>query len=307
MNHLTPSTIANAVLAVLCLLLAGAVWSDIRQRRISNRLVLAGACVGIVFNTVLPEGFGFASALPGALGFWKALGGLAAGLGLMLPLYLLRAMGAGDVKLMAMVGSFLGPKAVAAVVLATFIAGGVMILAVVLRKGTLGRLLDNLRTMLLSSFFKLMMHESPALDAAPVSAGRMPYALAVAAGTMIYMTLKITGNDLPWIFGAIGYQYRKKQGHGNRLSPATFLTNTGGRYERFKSRHHDWSVLRGCDGRSGPRFALDERTNQSEHTQNRRRRKRHQSRHEAGARHDTDGRLARRQCSGRRIHRCQTA
>jgi prepilin peptidase CpaA len=204
MNHLTPSLIANAVLAVLCLLLAGAVWSDVRQRRISNRLVLAGACAGIVFNTVLPEGFGFASALPGALGFWKALGGLATGLGLMLPLYLLRAMGAGDVKLVAMVGSFLGPQAAVGVVLATLIAGGVMILAVVLRTGTLGRLLDNLRTMLLSSFFKLMMHETPAVDAAPVSAGRMPYGLAVAAGTIIYVTIKSTGNDLPWVLGAIG-------------------------------------------------------------------------------------------------------
>jgi prepilin peptidase CpaA len=203
MNHLTPSLIANAVLAVLGLLLAGAAWTDVRQRRIANRLVCAGACIGIVFNTVLPEGFGFASSLPGALGFWQALAGLAIGFGLMLPLYLLRAMGAGDVKLMAMAGAFLGPHAILGVVLATFIAGGVMILAVVLRQGTFGRLLDNLRTMFLSSFFKLMMHETPVIDAAPVSAGRMPYALAIAAGTVIYITIKSTGYNLPGILGAL--------------------------------------------------------------------------------------------------------
>lgn len=204
MNHLTPSLIANAVLTVLCLLLARAAWSDVRERRIANRLVFAGAFAGIVLNTVLPEGFGFASALPGALGFWKALGGLATGLGLMLPLYLLRALGAGDVKLMAMIGAFLGPKATVSVTLATFIVGGVMILAVVLRNGTLGRLLDNLRTMLLSSFFKLMMHEMPALDAVRASAGRMPYALAIAAGTIIYIALKNAGGDLPWFLDVIG-------------------------------------------------------------------------------------------------------
>lgn len=204
MNHLTPSLIANAVLIVLCLLLARAAWSDVRERRIANRLVFAGAFAGIVFNTVLPEGSGFASALPGALGFWMSLGGLAAGLGLMLPMYLLRAMGAGDVKLIAMIGAFVGPRAIVGVVLATFIVGGVMILAVVLRNGSLGRVLDNLRTMLLSSFFKLMMHEPPTLDAVRTSAGKMPYALAIAAGTMIYIALKSAGGYLPWFFDVIG-------------------------------------------------------------------------------------------------------
>jgi prepilin peptidase CpaA len=204
MNHLTPSLIANTVLIVLCLLLAGATWTDVRTRRISNRLVFVGAFAGIVFNTVLPEGFGFASALPGGLGLWDALAGLATGLGLMLPLYLLRAMGAGDVKLMAMVGAFLGPRATVSVVLATFIAGGVLILAVVLHKGTLGRLLENLRTMLLASFFKLMMNETPTLEATQTSAGKMPYALAIAAGTIVYIAFKSTGNDLPWFLDVVG-------------------------------------------------------------------------------------------------------
>jgi prepilin peptidase CpaA len=204
MNHLTPSLIAAAVLTVLCLLLACAVWSDIRHRRVPNWLVLAGACAGIGFNSVLPEGFGFASALPGAIGFGDALAGLATGLGLMLPLYLLRAMGAGDVKLMAMVGAFLGPRATVGVVLATFIAGGVLILAVVLRNGTLGRLLANVRMMMLSSFFKLMLYEIPAVDAAPVSAGRLPYGVAIAAGTITYIMCKSIGADLPWLLAAVG-------------------------------------------------------------------------------------------------------
>lgn len=197
MDHLTPSIVAAAVLFALGLLLLGAVWSDVRQRRISNCLVLAGSCMGIACNGILPEGNGFASALPGGLGFWGAASGFMAGLGILLPLYMLRAMGAGDVKLMAMVGAFLGPHAVVRVVLATFLVGGAMALAVVLRNGSLGRLLANLRTMLLAGFFKLMLKEVPTVDAAAVSAGKLPYAVAIAGGTVAWVALKYMNIDLP--------------------------------------------------------------------------------------------------------------
>ena len=81
------------------LLLIAAV-SDYRTRRIPNELVLAGAAAGLLGNTLF-------STLP-LDGFVTALQGLATGLAAFLPLYLLRLMGAGDVKLMAMVGAFLG-------------------------------------------------------------------------------------------------------------------------------------------------------------------------------------------------------
>lgn len=197
MDHLTPSIVATAVLFALSLFLLGAMWSDVRQRRISNYLVLAGSCVGIACNSILPEGNGFVSALPGGLGLWAAAGGFMAGLVLMLPLYMLRAMGAGDVKLMAMVGAFLGPHAVVRVVLATFLVGGAMALAVVLRNGSLGQLFANLRTMVLAGFFKLTLKEVPTVDAAVVSAGKLPYAVAIAGGTMAWVALKYMNIDLP--------------------------------------------------------------------------------------------------------------
>lgn len=196
MDHLTPSIVAAAVLSALCLFLVAAVWTDIRQRRISNALVLAGSIVGIACNTVLPEGNGFASALPGALGFGEAAGGFMAGLGLMVPLFLLRAMGAGDAKLVAMVGAFLGPHAVVRVVLATFLVGGLMALAVTLRNGSLRRLFCNLQTMLLAGFFKLALKEMPTVDVAVVSAGKLPYAVAIAGGTMAWVLLRHLNMDL---------------------------------------------------------------------------------------------------------------
>jgi prepilin peptidase CpaA len=170
--------------AVLCALLLGAVRSDIRRLRIPNRLVFYGAATGLLFNCMLPA----------APGFWQALAGLGMGLAIMLPLYLMRAIGAGDVKLMAMVGAWLGANAMPGVACSTFILGGVLTLMVVARNRTLPRLLANLRNMLLTIFFKMTMHEMPTLDAGlPVSAGKMPYGVAIAAGAVTYLVLAAAG------------------------------------------------------------------------------------------------------------------
>ncbi|MFP5305657.1 MAG: prepilin peptidase, partial [Gammaproteobacteria bacterium] len=70
----------------------------------------------------------------GSAGASTALtGSLAAGL-VLLPLWLLRGMGAGDVKLMAAVGAHLGPVLGVAASLATLIAGGVLGIAVLVRR-----------------------------------------------------------------------------------------------------------------------------------------------------------------------------
>ena len=195
MEYLTPVLFATFVLSLLCGLLLAAVLSDVKSHRIPNRLVLCGVVSGLLLNVVLPQGYGFVSALPGALGLWKALAGFALGFAILLPLYLLRAMGAGDVKLMAMVGAFLGPNAIVGIILVTFIVGGMLTMFVVLRNGRLLLLLGNLRTMLMVSFIKgTVLHQMPTVDAAPVSAGKMPYGVAIALGTFSYIALEQGGH-----------------------------------------------------------------------------------------------------------------
>ncbi|MGH8807496.1 MAG: A24 family peptidase [Noviherbaspirillum sp.] len=184
---------ATIALGVLFALLLGAVWFDVRSFRIPNLLVFSGAASGLILNSVLPEGSGFVSALPGAIGFWKALAGLGLGLAILLPMYMLRAMGAGDVKLMAMVGAFLGPRAILGAIFLTLLIGGVLSLLAALRHGTLRRLITNVRDMLMISAMKVSMHEMPTADAPPVSAGRLPYALAIAAGTLALVGLSHAG------------------------------------------------------------------------------------------------------------------
>src|SRR5262245_7652783 len=80
--------------------LAIAVWSDVKSRRIPNKLVLAGTIVAFALQTVLPAGAGLLNPQGGSLGFLSALAGFGVGFAVLLPVYLMRAMGAGDVKLM---------------------------------------------------------------------------------------------------------------------------------------------------------------------------------------------------------------
>jgi len=171
---------------VLWGLLAAAVWHDVRRRRIPNRLVFSGALLGVLLNSL---------ALPGVTpaGTWLALGGMAVGLGLLLPMYAMKALGAGDVKLMAMVGAFLGPRPVVFAVLCSLLAGGVLALAVALCQGTLRQAMANAWQLLLQGWLRAAAGEVPQVDAPAVPGGSLPYAIAITAGTAIWLALAAGG------------------------------------------------------------------------------------------------------------------
>jgi prepilin peptidase CpaA len=179
-------------LILLCCLLAAAVWSDLRTRRIPNALVFGGAVLGLVLNTLYAPGDSLYTTPFGGLGLVDALYGLGAGLGLLLPMYMLRTLGAGDVKLMAMVGAFVGPHAVLGCTLTTLICGGVLALAVAAWTGRLRALLRNTYHMGLHALFRGLGIEAPA-----EASGRLPYAVAIAAGTLPYLAFgALTGQSL---------------------------------------------------------------------------------------------------------------
>ena len=166
---------------VLIAALVVAAWSDVKTGRIPNELVYSGIAVALAYSGLAP--------VRGA-DLLSALGGLGIGLVLLLPLYLMRAMGAGDVKLMAMAGAFLGfPDALTAL-LASFLAGGVLSLVVALRKRSLRLALTNLALMVRGAARRGLR-----LDAADtaLTAGRMPYGVAIAAGTIGYLVLRQLG------------------------------------------------------------------------------------------------------------------
>lgn len=179
--------------ASLSALLGAACWTDARMRRISNLLVLVGTLAGFALNALLPAGGGLFSTTPGGLGLPGALGGFALGLGALLPLYLLRTMGAGDVKLMAMTGAFLGPAATVGAVLMTLLAGGMLALALACRQGVLRSTLENARAMIALTMVGTLTGQRVNLEVRTV-AGTLPYALAIAAGTLAQVLLERSGN-----------------------------------------------------------------------------------------------------------------
>jgi len=98
---------------------------DLQIRRVPNVLTAAIALVGL----------GLAAMGLGRVGVWLALAGCLVGLALMLPGYLIGAMGGGDVKLLAAVGTLLGPGATLRAFVASAIAGGVIAIVVAWRRG----------------------------------------------------------------------------------------------------------------------------------------------------------------------------
>ena len=167
-------------LGTLAIVLLVALGHDLTKRRIPNWLI-SSALVAAFFLNVLSTGttdvpFGFMVPLG------KLLLGLLTGFVAMLPMYMLRAMGAGDVKLMATVGAFLGPAPTLGALLLVFMAGGVLSLAMALYSGTFRLVVDNLRRMVINA-----LPNSSCRERSVQTTGRVPYALAIAIGTAIQL------------------------------------------------------------------------------------------------------------------------
>ena len=169
-------------LALIAVLLLACAF-DLARRRIPNRLLAAGLLAALALH--------LASGSPSAL-LTVYLAGFAVGMLMFLPLYLMGGMAAGDVKLMATVGAFLGPSMVFQASLATYICGGVLALVIVLFKRRARAAFSNAGALLHPLLLRLYGVRM-ALDAAPAaSVGGMPYAVAITAGTLAVLWLRHT-------------------------------------------------------------------------------------------------------------------
>lgn len=170
------------VSGTLIVVLGVALGHDLATRRIPNWLIASALLAAVGLNVLAA---GMPDVFPGAwAGFGKSLLGAVTGLVIMLPLYMLHAMGAGDVKLMAAVGAFLGPVQTLGAALLVFLAGGVLSLAAALWSGAFRRVADNLRLLALST-----LPGRAGATRGIQTTGRLPYALAIAAGTLLQLWL----------------------------------------------------------------------------------------------------------------------
>lgn len=172
--------------AILFALLVTAAIHDVRTYKIPNWLTMGGAAFGLAYSLFVP--------FPMHGGLLWALGGLALGLALMLPLYAMKVMGAGDVKLMAMAGSFLGLHEIFFAVIATFIVGGVLALGFALSRGVLRNMLGNVKQLVQAMTVSVFAGPGGAgQPAVEHSAGKLPYGVSICIATIGYVVTRQLG------------------------------------------------------------------------------------------------------------------
>lgn len=170
---------------VLLVVAVAAGW-DLARNRIPN-LLNALALAGALSLGVLASGWSGAA---------NALAGVAVGGGIFIPLYLLGGMGAGDVKLMAAAGAFLGPSGALMAAVSSLIAGGALGL------GLLAWRLVGRRSMVeqllagdagSTGGFRATLHGA--------RKERFPYAVAIATGVAVSVYLQ---GSLAGLYAALG-------------------------------------------------------------------------------------------------------
>lgn len=164
---------------LLIVVLAAAVY-DVRYRRIPNWISVGGIALGVLSNSLR---FG----IPGLL---FALAGFVLAFGLYFLLYVIHAMGAGDVKLMGAIGALVGWKNWIAIFVIAAIVGGIMAMIVIVARSrvkktfwNIGYLLNEMRR------GRAAYVTREELDVkSPESAG-LPHGAVIAVATMFYLAL----------------------------------------------------------------------------------------------------------------------
>ena len=162
----TPGTLLAG--AAFTLLLGSACVSDLRSRRIPNAIVLALTLGGI--------GYSLATMAPVAA-LEHTLGGTAVGFAVWVPFWLARVLGAGDVKLVAASGAWLGVAGIVEASLVGAVVGGVLAVWALSRQGGLAAAAERFGGWMIVS----RSTGTLAPEVTPRER-RVPYGVAIAAG-----------------------------------------------------------------------------------------------------------------------------
>jgi prepilin peptidase CpaA len=171
-----PGQIANITFLFLLPLALVITYYDVRYRRIPNTFVLATLATGIAVNA-------FTGGLSGAL---ASLGGCALAFVLMFVLHVFGAMGAGDVKLFAAIGSVVGSSLVLPTFFVVVLVGGVLGVVTMFRAGAVRTTLQNILMLIVGL---LPGWKMPRLAVPADRRKTIPYGVAITFGSLISLIL----------------------------------------------------------------------------------------------------------------------
>ena len=143
--------------------------TDLRTRRVPNWLTFGSAAAGLAMAVMQVSSVGVAGALEGLL----------VGLLLMLPGHVIGKTGAGDVKLLAAVGTLLGPKSIVMAFLYSAIAGGGLAVLVAISRHRFRETLAGTATLVWTGGANAADIERPSNN------NRFAYAPALAIGAVV--------------------------------------------------------------------------------------------------------------------------
>ena len=166
----TYTAVAGAVFSLLLLIVCA---SDLRARRIPNKIVLLLAVLGVLHSALV------VGPLRGPL---LALAAMALGLAIWLPFYAFRFLGAGDVKFFAAACAWIGPAAVVRAALLSALCGALLVVVWALVYALRDYVVTSRRPVGASA------DRADRLDA-PATRRRLPYGLAMAAGLSVAVWL----------------------------------------------------------------------------------------------------------------------
>jgi prepilin peptidase CpaA len=153
--------------------------TDVRASRIPNALTFGAAAAALVFHTVAPMGHGFTAAFAG---WWV-------GAAMMFFPFALGGLGAGDVKLVAALGAWLGPMNAVWLAVYAAIAGGVLSVVVATSHGYLKQALANV-WLLLQHWAVAGLRPLHPISLEGSRGPRLAYALPIFAGLLLNLWLR---------------------------------------------------------------------------------------------------------------------
>lgn len=157
------------------LLILSITW-DVKTHRIPNQVILVGMFTGFIFS--------FFSTAVSPL---NSIEGAIFGLMVFMPFYLLRILGAGDVKLLSAVGFFVGFPGVLFVALFSGLGGGVLSIVYALRHHEFMQMWKNTIRSVSTLLFQIESRDHSSQWVMAERPKRLPYALAIAFGTLFYV------------------------------------------------------------------------------------------------------------------------